>query len=66
MNKNHIIKAFKVSEDCYEKFQIASEGTRLSNPELSRLLFNRALSLLLASSQKAGWENISFTVKELN
>ena len=64
--KNHIIKSFKVSEDAYSKFQNASEKTGLSNPELSRLLFNRALSELTTVAMKEGWDNLTFAIRELN
>jgi len=65
--KNHIIKSFKVSEELYKRFVEAGEGTGLKKSDLSRLLFNRALSQLIADKIKAqGWENLQILIKELN
>lgn len=65
--KNHIIKSFKVSEELYKRFEEAAEGTQLKKSDLSRLLFNRALSQLIADKIKAqGWENLQIAIKELN
>ena len=66
MKKNHIIKSFKVSEYTFNKFQNASMETGLKTSELSRLLFNRALNELLSIAQKNGWENLTFSFKEIN
>jgi len=66
MNKNHIIKAFKVSEQTWDKFNKASKEIGIKNSELSRLLFNRALTEMLTLAQDNGWNNIQITLKELN
>ncbi len=64
--KNHLIKAFKVSEETAKLFFEVAEKVNLRNTDLSRLLFNKALHELKAIAQKEGWENIKFSVKELN
>lgn len=51
MNKNHIIKSFKVSEEASTKFKTAVEETGLKSSQLSRLLFNRALQKLMEAGQ---------------
>ena len=66
MGKNHIIKSFRISDNTFDKFVKASVETGLKTSELSRILFNRALSELTAIAVKEGWNNLSFSVQEMN
>jgi hypothetical protein len=64
--KNHLIPAFKISEETYKAFEEAIIKTNMRKTDLSRLLFNRALKELRSIAQTQGWENLSFSIKEMN
>ena len=64
--KTHIIKAFRVNEDTYKLYCEVQEHINIKECELRRLLFNRVLMELKVLAQDKGWENIEFSVKELN
>jgi len=64
--KNHLIKSFRVSEKTWNNYIEAAEKVGLKAPQLSRLLFNRSLIQLISFAQKEGWENLTFTLREIN
>lgn len=64
MKKNHIIKSFRVTEKTYKLYKEAIANTGLSESDMRRLLFNRALHELIASSKLQGWDNLKFGIKE--
>lgn len=64
MAKNHIIKSFRVSLETFRLFKECIERTGLSNSDLRRMLFNRALHQLILDAREKGWENLTFLAKE--
>lgn len=66
MKKSKVIGSFRVNEEAGEMFEEASKELGIQKPQLSRLLFNRALKELFEAKRKAGsWNKIIISIKEI-